>query len=64
MRRQATQAERDAMQRLADAERAACEARAHLLAVIRREARREHAEEQLLEASAPDSHVPVRSSSA
>jgi hypothetical protein len=43
MLHQATDAERDAMERLAQAERAAGEAREHLLAVIRRERARERA---------------------
>ncbi|HEV3046610.1 MAG TPA: hypothetical protein VGY13_04545 [Solirubrobacteraceae bacterium] len=45
--RQVTQAEREAMQRLAAAELAAAEAREHLLAVIRREAARENSEAEL-----------------
>lgn len=45
--RQVTQAEREAMERLAEAEAAAAAAREHLLAVIRREAAREHSEDEL-----------------
>jgi vacuolar-type H+-ATPase subunit E/Vma4 len=55
MLRQATDAERDAMERLAQAERAAGEAREHLLEVIRRERERE----RLHTVASPDTEVGV-----
>jgi hypothetical protein len=46
MAHQATDAERDAMERLNQAERVADEAREHLFAVIRRERHRERSRER------------------
>lgn len=54
MQREATAAEREAMERLEQAERAANEARQHLLAVLRREASRERLEQEQAAASPSD----------
>jgi len=56
--RAASEAERKAMERLVRAERAACEAREQLLAVIRREALRERTVQQA-RSSPPDGRQPA-----
>jgi hypothetical protein len=59
MTRRATEAERDAMARLAQAEQAAGEAREYLLAVIRRERERERSRERVHSGAPPDADAGV-----